>query len=178
LAVGIDSTTAFRFSKTVQAVLTAWNFPDAAQVQFDHERQDILVGGKERSANGKGVRALLHAAFKVAVLIFCHERGLPHPGILVLDTPLLTYREPLVQPKYGELEPDDLAIRESGLAERFYAHLSSLNGIGQFVMIENSDPPAAIRTSANIETFTGRTNVGRFGFFPPLVQTIAVPMAA
>lgn len=175
LTVGIDGTTAFAFSKTVQSVLAAWNFPDAENVRFDPDRQDIEVGGKERAANGKGVRAILHAAFKVATLVYCHDKGLPHPGILVLDTPLLTYREPLVQTKHGELEPDEIAIRETGLAERFYAHLTSLAGVAQFVILENADPPAAVRDSANVEVFTGRANVGRLGFFPPLgvVVTLA-----
>jgi hypothetical protein len=39
------------------------------------------------------VKAILHAAVNVALLIYCRERNLPHPGIVVLDTPLLTYRE-------------------------------------------------------------------------------------
>jgi hypothetical protein len=28
------------------------------------------------------VRAVTHAAFKVALVLYCHERGLPHPGFL------------------------------------------------------------------------------------------------
>lgn len=168
LTVGIDGTTAFAFARTVQNVLQAWQFPDAQNVQFDPERQDIQIGGKERAANGKGVRALLHAAFKVATLIYCRERELPHPGIIVLDTPLLTYREPMQNPKHGELEADELAIKGTGLATHFYEHLASLRNIGQIVVIENSDPPAVAHDLASIHTFTGEVDTGRFGFFPPL----------
>lgn len=174
LVIGIDGTTAFAFSKTIQAVLKAWNFPDAEKARFDPVHQDIEIGGKPRAANGKGVRAILNAAFKVATLVYCRDNDLPHPGFMVLDTPLLTYREPLAQPKYGELEPDEIAIRDSGLADRFYEHLMSLEGVGQFVILENADPPGAVRADLHVEVFTGRSNVGRLGFFPPMGQVISL----
>jgi predicted nuclease with TOPRIM domain len=168
LSVGIDGTTAFSFAQAVQEVLTAWHFPGAENVQFDLSIQDLLVAGKERGANGKGIRALLHAAFKVAALTYCRSKGLAHPGIVVLDTPLLTYREPLLYSRYGALEPEEITIRQTGLAEHFYAHLASLRSIGQFVILENSNPPSSVQDIAKIEVFTGRDNVGRFGFFPQL----------
>ena len=123
--VGPDSTTLFDFGETVKAVPTAWNFPNAEKVQFDGATNEITIGGKPRSANGKGVRAVLHAAFSVAVFIHCIENQLPHPGFPVLDTPLLTYREPLTS-KHGELTRDELALKASSLAEHFYKHLASI----------------------------------------------------
>jgi peptidoglycan hydrolase CwlO-like protein len=168
LSVGIDGTTAFSFAQAVQDVLTAWHFPGSENVQFDLSIQDLLVAGKERGANGKGVRALLHAAFKVAALTYCRSKGLPHPGVVVLDTPLLTYREPLFYSRYGDLEPEEIVIRATGLAEHFYAHLASLKSIGQFIILENSNPPASVHDIAKIEVFTGRDDGGRFGFFPQL----------
>lgn len=164
LSVGVDGSTAYRFAETMREVLGEWGFPQAGKVQFEAAKQDFLVAGKERAANGKGVRALLHAAYKLAVLLFCHRNGLPHPGVLVLDTPLLTYREPL-DVKHGELAPDEMAIRSTGLAERFYAHLASLGEVGQFLVLENSDPPAASIALATITVFTGDATLGRRGFF-------------
>jgi hypothetical protein len=160
--VGPDSTTLFDFGETVKAVLTAWKFPNAEKVQFDGATNDITIGGKPRSANGKGVRAVLHAAFNVAVFIHCIENQLPHPGFLVLDTPLLTYREPLTS-KHGELTQDELALKASSLAEHFYKHLASLKEQLQIIVIENSDPPRAIQPFARIEIFTGQPGEGRFG---------------
>lgn len=172
LAVGIDGTTAFAFARTIQDVLEAWHFPGAQDVQFDTEQQDIQIGGKGRAANGKGIRALLHAALKVAILIYCRERNLPHPGLVVLDTPLLTYREPMLNPKHGELEEDERVIKSTGLAEHFYTHLASIEGLGQIVVVENSDPPASTLSLAFVETFTGKVGTGRFGFFPPIKAII------
>ncbi|MDB6091198.1 MAG: hypothetical protein JWN85_3982 [Gammaproteobacteria bacterium] len=160
--VGADSTTMFNFGETVKTVLKAWQFPDADNVQFDGKANDITVAGKSRAANGKGVRAVLHAAFNVAVIVHCIENKLPHPGFLILDTPLLTYREPLTS-KYGELSKDEVELKASTLAEHFYKYLASLKDHVQVVVIENSDPPAAISGSARIETFTGKRGNGQAG---------------
>jgi rubrerythrin len=160
--VGPDSTTLFAFGETVKAVLTAWKFPDAEKVQFDAGIDDITIGGKPRAANGKGVRAVLHSAFNVAVFVHCIEKKLPHPGFLVLDTPLLTYREPLTS-RHGDLAQDEQTLKSSSLAEHFYKHLASLRDHVQVIVIENSDPPQAIRPLAHIEVFTGQLGEGRFG---------------
>ena len=160
--VGLDSTTVFDCGETVKAVLKAWKFPDADKVQFDGKANDITVGGKSRAANGKGVRAVLHAAFNVAVIIHCIDNNRPHAGFLVLDTPLLTYREPL-KSKYGDLSQDEAELKATSLAEHFYKYLSSLAERVQVIVIENSDPPSAIDGLARIETFTGEQGNGRAG---------------
>ena len=160
--VGPDSTTVFKFGETIKAVLTAWRFPRADKVQFDGQINDITVGGKRRAAHGKGVRAVLHAAYNVAVIVYCIENKLPHPGFLVLDTPLLTYREPLTS-RHGELSEDEAELKATNLAEHFYKHLASLKNEVQIIVIENADPPMAIRDLARIETFTGLRGNGRFG---------------
>lgn len=162
LPVGPESTVLFEFGETVKAVLTEWGFPDADKIQFDAKGNDITVAGKSRDANGKGVRAVLHAAFNVALAVHCIDKGLPHPGFLVLDTPLLTYREPLMS-KHGDLSDDEKALKATSLAEKFYKHLARLEEKLQVIVIENSDPPAAIEGLAYIEAFTGLDGDGRSG---------------
>ncbi|GAB9167376.1 ATP-binding protein [Bradyrhizobium diazoefficiens] len=166
MLVGIDGPTAYAFGKTVREVLQTWRFPRASEAQFDLTTSDITIGGKERSASGKGVKAILHAALNVALLIYCRERNLPHPGIIMLDTPLLTYREPL-DSKYGDLSPDEVELSNTSLATRFYDHLMSLKDIAQFVVIENKDVPEDVEGPLPVETFTANRNSGRYGFFPP-----------
>ncbi|GJD65658.1 hypothetical protein [Methylobacterium frigidaeris] len=164
-ATGLDGPTAHAFAQVVLQVLQAWGFPGRPSVSFDLELQDIRLDGKERSANGKGVRALLHAAMKVALLVFCHQRGRPHPGFVVLDTPLLTYREPL-RSRHGALSADEQVLKDSGVAGRFYAHLAGLSEIGQFLIVENSDPPPEALARANVQLFSGEPGDGRYGLFP------------
>lgn len=163
LAVGIDGPTAHEFAGKVSEVLQAWKFPGNPTVSFDSQSQDIRLDGKARGANGKGVRAILHSAFKVAVLMYCQDNDLPHPGVLVLDTPLLTYREPIRVPRHGALAADEKKLAASTLYEHFYLHLSSLSGRAQFIILENSDPPSDLVDSLSVHTFTGDLADGRTG---------------
>jgi hypothetical protein len=126
---------------------------------------DLKIDGKRRRDNGKGVRALTHAAFKVAPLLYCRERDLPHPGFLVLDTPLLTYRDRLTS-KYGELSADEEEIASLSLKDHFFEHLAAESQEAQFIILENIDPPANIADLAHVEVFFGSRGGGRFGLFP------------
>lgn len=157
--IGVDGPTAHEFAQVVSDVLTAWNFPGDRHVSFDESSYDLRIDGKLRGHNGKGVRAITHAAFKVALLIFCKERGLPHPGFLVLDTPLLTYRDPIGD---DTLTDDERVLVASSLKQHFFDHLASLKDVGQFIVVENVDPPAGLEASANIIVFRGSSS-GRAG---------------
>ena len=126
------------------------HFPGKRHVSFDEATYDLRIDGKHRRDNGKGVRAITHAAFKVALLMFCRERGLPHPGLLVLDTPLLTYRDPL-HSGAGPLSDDEQASEY--VVEFSLQHLSSIADLGQFLVVENVDLPANIANLAYVETF-------------------------
>ena len=147
-------------------VLKAWEFPGDCRVSFNEEKYDLMIDGKLRVNNGKGVRAVTHAAFKVALLIFCREKGLPHPGFVVLDTPLLTYRDPMKNLRAGELTDDEQIIAKSSLKQRFFEHLSSIKHLGQFIILENIDPPDHIETIANVQAFYGNEEGSRNGLFP------------
>jgi hypothetical protein len=158
--IGVDGPTAHEFAQMVSGVLKAWRFPGQCHVSFDEATYDLRIDGKLRSHNGKGVRAITHAAFKVALLLFCRQRGLPHPGFLVLDSPLLTYRDPIP----GETKAaEDAAIASSSLKEHFFAHLASVSGEGQFIVVENVDPPTGLNARTNIEIFSGLRGSGRPG---------------
>jgi hypothetical protein len=148
----------------VSKVLEEWQFPGNRHVSFDDGTYDLRIDGKHRRDNGKGVRAITHAAFKVGLLVFCRERGLPHPGFLVLDTPMLTYRDPL-RSKAGALGADEQAIRNTPLKEFFFEHLSKISGLGQFLVVENVDMPEGIERLAHMDVFTGDPATGRAGLF-------------
>jgi hypothetical protein len=150
----------------VSDVLKAWKFPGECHVAFDESMYDLRIDGKNRKDNGKGVRAITHAAFKVALLIFCRERGLPHPGFLILDTPLLTYRDPLSSD--GPLERDEEELRKTALKQYFFEHLAATSTQGQFVIIENIDLPENLTKLGHIEVFTGDPHRPRTGLFPPV----------
>lgn len=168
LFVGISDDTGAKFTAVVKDVLEAWGYPEIQTVTWNQTAFDFEVNGVPRGQNGKGVKAIFHSAFVIACLIYCRQNNLPHPGLVVLDSPLVTYRKPILYKRHGELQPDEAEIAKTMLDVKFYEHLASLSAIGQFLVIENNDPPAEIRDKAKVLEFSGQNGNGRKGLFPPL----------
>ncbi|ATU95216.1 hypothetical protein [Phyllobacterium zundukense] len=142
LTIGIDGPTGHRFAQVVQKVLTAWEYPGLEAVTWNDGKYDIAINGKLRGRNGKGVKALLRTAFSVAFVIYCKDEELPHPGFLVLDSPLLTYREEIDN---DPLTEEEKVIKATPLDIRFYEHLASISSFCQIYVVENKTPPANLR---------------------------------
>lgn len=145
------------FATEVQQMLEDWDYPDASRVFFDEGKKDIQISGKERGSSGKGLRAITHAAFTIGIMQFCRERDLPHPGFVVLDSPLLAYWKP---------EGDEDDLRGTNLKEKFYRYLLGMSKDNQVIIIENEHPPAFVEEIAPVTVFTKNPSVGRYGFFP------------
>jgi len=150
-----------QFSQTVQDILQAWDFPDADNVYFDEKEKDFVISGKPRGSRGKGLRAITHAAVTLGLLEFCQNNSLPHPGFVVIDSPLLAYYEP-------EGEEDDL--QGSALKHNFYKYLLENHSENQVIIIENQHPPEAFEGQLNLTVFTKNPQEGRFGLFPNKVE--------
>lgn len=153
----IPTTVANGFSENVEAILKAWHLPEGGRVYFDPKTRDIVIAGKQRIARGKGLRAITHAAFSIGLLDYCYANGTPHPGFVVLDSPLLAYREP-------DGTEDDLTGTD--LKEQFYTYLQALPKDRQVIVVENTDPPDTIRDLPQVLMFSKNPHSGRYGFFP------------
>lgn len=153
IAVGADQ--AEDFTREVEALLRSWHFPDLRRVTFSEEDQDLVISGQRRSSHGKGVRAITHAAFNLALLKFCIASSKPHPGFVIIDSPLIVYR----QPDAGE---DNFAL---DVKEGFYRSLATEFMRAQVIILENDTPPNDLDSVINIIEFTG-TDRGRQGFIP------------
>jgi hypothetical protein len=164
VSLDLSNSEAHELSTVVKQVLKAWNYPGADAVHFEKGDQDIVVDGKRRRDNGAGVRALLHAAFKVGVLVYCIEKGRPHPGFVILDSPLFAYR-PAEEERFEDLTEDELELRKADVATHFYRYLQDMAGHAQFIVIENhKSDQAVVRPYANYQ-FTKNPNIGRPGLF-------------
>ncbi len=166
LDINLNLTTneANELSTVIKSVLTAWNYPGGTAIHFSPSDQDIVVDGKRRRDNGAGIRAILHSAFKVAVLLYCRQKGRPHPGFLILDAPLLAYR-PAEETRYGDLTDEEKAVVKADLAGHFYRHLHGLEGTAQFIVIENhKSDQDVVKPFPNVQ-FTRNPRTGRTGFF-------------
>lgn len=145
------------FSMTVGEILQQWHFPSATDVYFDEKTKDVVIGGRQRGSRGAGLCAITYSAFVLALFEYCRSRNMPHPGFVILDSPLIAYKEPV---------PDDEDISASDLKPRFYEHLEKFAGSQQVFVIDNTDPPAEYATKGT--HFTANEKYGRYGLFPPL----------
>lgn len=68
----------------VSTILKAWHFSGECHVYFDKKAVDFVIDGKPRGSSGKGLRAINYAAVNVALLEYCQENGLSHPGFFSL----------------------------------------------------------------------------------------------
>jgi AAA domain len=158
--IELSTSTVDKFSTVVLDLLKQWHFPSADRVHFDMKARDLVINGKNRTSFGKGLRAITQAAFTIGLLEYCSREDTPHPGFVVLDSPLLSYREP-------DNAADDL--RGTDLNTHFYTYLQGVKSDRQIVIVENTDPPARVQTSALSLKFTGLLGIGRFGLFPPTI---------
>lgn len=163
----LSTATADEFAARVEAILQAWHFPEADRVYFDTKNRDLVISGKLRTARGKGLRAITHAAFTLGLLDYCRANGTPHPGFVVLDSPLLAYRPPEESEDQAPEGSDD-DLRGTDLDEQFYAYLQALPADRQVIVIENTTPPSAVVGTPQIEFFSRNPYSGRYGFFPIL----------
>lgn len=157
---GLQLVALANFSEAVSERLQTWGVPDAERVRYDRNEQDLVAGDQLRSAHGKGVRAMLHAAFTIGLAQYCFDRRLPHPGFVVLDSPLVTYRPP----EPGEQDDPD-GVMDTSVAARFYADIQATFD-GQILIMENMDPPDGLQADSVDVAFTKSLTNGRYGFFP------------
>jgi prefoldin subunit 5 len=153
---GLPSSATDKFAMTVLEILKRWHFPGVSRVHFELKNRDLVIDGKNRTSFGKGLRAITQAAFTVGLLEYCRANQTPHPAFVILDSPLLSYREP-------DGPEDDL--RKSDLNDHFYGFLAELMVDRQVIIIENTDPPKAVQDSPQAIHFTGTPDFGRAGFF-------------
>jgi hypothetical protein len=155
--IELSSSTVDKFSTVVLDLLKEWHFPHADRVHFDMKTRDLVINGKNRTSFGKGLRAITQASFTIGLMEYCRREDTPHPGFAVLDSPLLSYREP-------ENAADDL--RGTDLNTHFYMYLQALRSDRQIIVVENTDPPPQVQASSQVLKFTGLKDSGRYGLFP------------
>lgn len=155
--VGIPEIIGNALSDKISNILTEWNFPGECKVHFDKTASDFVIDGKPRGSRGKGLRSITHAAVSLGLLEYAQENDLPHPGFLVIDSPLLAYFKP-----EGD---DDLLLRGSNLKEKFYEYLVRFHtSQSQVIIIENQHPPAEFVHDIHVTVFTNNPSEGRAGF--------------
>jgi hypothetical protein len=151
------------FCKEVETVLREWKWEGEGRVEFDEKNFDINVDGQTRQSHGKGFRAVLYSAFVIALVRYCQQKNLPHPGVVIIDSPLTSYK----RSDAAAVKGSDLTV-SSGVEEAFWESLTKLAEHVQIIVVENKEPPADVAALVNYEWFAGN-EAGpddRVGFIP------------
>jgi len=149
------------FVKLIQSFLVNWKYLSSnAVVDFDINWRvlDITIDGKPRSANGKGVRGLLYSAFVLALLKHCYDEGIAHPMMVMIDTPVKSFKEK----DSGFEDPEKAEIVKNS----FFESLSFWSKDMQVIIFENEEPPVSIKDKINYQHFSGTEGIGRATFIP------------
>jgi hypothetical protein len=147
------------FCNIVRVFLENWDFIDKDEVLFDKKSSDVIVSNKLKASYGKGARAIINSAFILSIMKFCIERGLPHPGFVILDSPLTTYKEKDKRQK-AKNEEVNKSVKDS-----FFYDLASISNEYQIIVFDNEVPPNDLK-NITYHHFTGNIEIERTGFIP------------
>lgn len=161
-AIEIDDQAIADFCSMMRGLLERWQFlPAERDVTFDTAKFDFVVDGQGRKNNGKGVRAIIHAAFNVALMRYCLAKDLPHPRFVILDSPLTTLKE-----QRHNIHPEDIDEVPGEVQAAFFEDLAQTPASEQIIVIENKRPPLYLKDQIKYTEFVGPAGVGRSGFYP------------
>ncbi len=150
-----------QFDNVAEEILRQWSFPSGSSVHYSVSERDVVVDQRPRRTRGKGVRSILHALFNVALAEYCLRRGYKHPGFVILDSPIVSYR----QAGDPQLTGEDETI-STNVVDAFYAYLQ--DGFhGQSLILENKSPVSPLPNGSREYFFSGtNSDAGRPGFYP------------
>ena len=148
--------------KIISQILKRWDFPNGENTSFDIDTRDLVIGTKPRSHFGKGYRAICFSALIIGLMEFLVERK-RHPGFVILDSPLTTYRKQ--DAGISEIEDDEVSLANN-MIYAFYRDLCDFYSDKQVIVLDNQEPDEDLIQRMNYTHFSGNEEIGRYGFFP------------
>lgn len=148
------------FCKLIQGLLENWNFIDIScedTVYFNKKDNDVIVKSKTKASYGKGARAIINSSFIIAILLYCKQNSLPHPGFVVLDSPLTTYKE---KDKRNNEKNEEVS---KSVKYSFFNNLAKYSIDYQIIVFDNETPPEDLH-GITYHHFTGNPDLDRTGF--------------
>ncbi|AGX43871.1 AAA domain protein [Clostridium saccharobutylicum DSM 13864] len=139
-------------------ILSEWKLYESVNVTFDKSIMDFIINNKHKENYGKGYRALINTAFVIAIMKYSIKFSLPHSKLVIIDSPLTTYKE-----KDKEVDNNEI---KSEVKQMFYQYLSKESENMQIIMLDNVDPNIDNQSNINYYHFSKNKEVGRYGFLP------------
>ncbi|HFJ9294250.1 TPA: AAA family ATPase [Bacillus cereus] len=146
------------FCEYMSNTLKRWKFSKKPIVTY--EKGHFYVDSKPAKDYGKGYRSIIYSAFAISLMEFCKENNKPHPGFVVLDSPLTPYQGKKLT-KNDELSEEV----KMDIQSAFFKDLSSIKKDMQVIIFENKEPNGKIKEKINYIEFTKDESYGRYGFF-------------
>lgn len=146
--------------EVARQMLNDWGFTGIKSVYVDPAACDLMIDGRRRLSYGAGKRGIFLSAMFIALMQHALKEGHPHLGTVVLDSPLKAYAQ-----KQSTDTDRDIPIKT--VNESFYTWLSSFDGPGQVIVLENEEVDEATAKALNAIEFTDHHSQGRQGFYPP-----------
>ncbi|WP_294403277.1 hypothetical protein [uncultured Clostridium sp.] len=81
---------------------------------------------------------------------------LPHPNIIILDSPLITFKD-------KDLNKEQV---NEEVKKKFYEYLAEEFKEQQIIILENAEPHEEVKDKINYYHFSKNNEYGRYGFFP------------
>lgn len=141
-----------------QELLNTWGFSSIQNIALDDGSCDLRIDDRSRLSYGAGVRGLYLSSLAVALMEHALEKGHPHLGVVVLDSPLKTYADPD--------STEEHEVPPATVIERFYGWMSTWNGRGQVLVLENEPIKPETAKALDPITFTRIRGKDRYGFYP------------
>jgi hypothetical protein len=142
----------------VTHILQKCNYVDLSTAYVSPEEFDVVVNGQAKKHRGKGYRAFLNTVFSIALLEYLTEKGAYSPGLLIVDSPILSLKEGV----------DDEA--SDSMKSALFQYLLDNQGNAQTIIIENDIPPALDYSKAHVVEFTKGKKPGRYGLLPGITS--------
>ncbi len=132
-------------------VLKLCKYEGLSSAYFSPSSFDVFINGKSKDAFGKGYRAFLNTVLAVALMEYLSERGRYAPGVLIIDSPILSLKE------VGDEKASDT------MKAALFQYMLNNQDYGQTIIIENNIPELDY-SKANVIQFTKDATRGRYGF--------------
>lgn len=148
------------FSQQLSGLLKKWGLKYES-IFYSKDSNDIVLDNRKRAEFGKGLRAIIRAAFMVSLIKYCQTNNKPHPSFLILDSPLTTYKgQDIIREANDELLEDIETLFFESLVE--YTKIKDI----QILILDNKEPPTNMRSQINYIHFSGNYAKLPQGFYP------------
>lgn len=119
------------YCETIKLTLSNWGIDNITSLEFDPKTLDITIDKNERTTWGKGYRAFYMSAMAISLMRYCYQNGKPHPGFVILDSPLVSLKE-------RKVDSDGEWIQDY-MEKKMIEDILNTDDLNQVIIFENKD---------------------------------------